>query len=189
MLPFEAQITEDMKVAMKAKDQIRLDCLRAIKSALKYKFVEKEQKDLTEDEGFQVLQTLIKQRKESAESFKSGGREDLATKELREAEIIEAFLPKALSEQELRALIQEAIQTTQSQSVKDLGKVMKELKPKIAGRADNKLVTDLIQLRYPQHSITQTGEIFGLALFCQQLRILILLKCFDNIIKVALHYR
>ncbi len=144
-LPFEDRLGEEIKNAMRAKDQVRLDCLRAMKSALKYKFVEKEQKELTEEEAFQVFQSLIKQRKDSAEQFKSGGREEAAQKELKEIEIISAYLPAALSEQELKAMIQDAIKVSQSSSVKDLGKVMKELKPKITGRADAKFVTDLVR--------------------------------------------
>ena len=149
MLPLESKLVEDMKEAMKARDQVRLDVVRAIKSALKYKFVEKEQKDLTEEEAFQVLGTLMKQRKEAAESFQTAGRTDLAQKEQREVEIINAFLPKQLSADEIKVLIQDAIKASGSTSIKDLGKVMKELKPKISGKADNKLVTDLIKSQLP----------------------------------------
>ena len=149
MLPLESKLVEDMKEAMKARDQVRLDVVRAIKSALKYKFVEKEQKDLTEEEAFQVLGTLMKQRKEAAESFQTAGRTDLAQKEQREVEIITAYLPKQLSADEIKVLIQDAIKASGSTSIKDLGKVMKELKPKISGKADNKLVTDLIKSQLP----------------------------------------
>lgn len=145
MLPFEQRIGDELKEAMRAKDQVRLDCLRAMKSALKYKFVEKEQKDLTEEEALQVFQSMIKQRKDSVEQFKAANRVDAAQKEQREIELITAFLPKQFTEEELKTLISDSIKTTQSSGAKDLGKVMKDLKPKITGRADARLVTDLVR--------------------------------------------
>lgn len=145
MLPFETQIGEAMKEAMRARDQVRLDVLRGMKSALKYKHVEKEQQDLTEDEAFQVFQSMIKQRRDSAQQFREFNRPESAEKEEREIEVISSFLPKPFSETELTGLIQAAIQTTGASSPKDLGKVMKELKPKIVGRADAKKVTETIQ--------------------------------------------
>jgi uncharacterized protein YqeY len=145
MLPFEAQIGEAMKDAMRAKDQVRLDVLRGMKSALKYKHVEKEQKDLTDEEAFQVFQSMIKQRRDAAEQFRQFNRPESAQKEEREIEVITSFLPKPFSEEELSALIRSAIQASGALSVKDLGKVMKELKPKIVGRADSKKVTEAIQ--------------------------------------------
>ena len=145
MLPFETQIGDAIKDAMRARDQIRLDCLRAMKSALKYKFVEKEQKDLTEDEAFQVFQSLIKQRRDAADQYKQHGRAEAAAKEEREIDVISSFLPKPFSEEELDSLIQSTIAAVGAQSVKDLGKVMKELKSKIVGRADAKKVTERVQ--------------------------------------------
>jgi hypothetical protein len=147
MLPFETRIGEEIKDAMRAKDQVKLDVLRAMKSALKYKFVEKEQKDLTDDEALQVFQSLIKQRKDAAEQAKQFNRPEMAAKELREIEIIASYMPKALTDDELKNLIADAIKNTGSTSVQDLGKVMKELKPMIVGRADAKVVTDLIRQR------------------------------------------
>ncbi|MDB5036969.1 MAG: uncharacterized protein JWQ35_497, partial [Bacteriovoracaceae bacterium] len=125
--------------------QVKLDVLRAMKSALKYKFVEKEQKDLTDDEALLVFQTLIKQRKDAADQATQYNRPEAAQKELREIDIINTYMPKALSEDELKTMIAEAIKVSQSSTVKDLGKVMKELKAKIVGRADAKLVTDLVR--------------------------------------------
>ena len=134
---------------MKAKDQVRLDVLRAMKSALKYKFVEKKQQDLTEEEAIAVFQTMIKQRKDSAEQFEKFSRPDQANKEKREVEVIMSFLPKQLSSDEVKSLVTEAIAISQAQSLKDLGKVMKELKPKISGRADAKEVTELVKQLLP----------------------------------------
>lgn len=145
MLPFEQQIADGMKEAMRAKDQVRLDVLRAMKSALKYKHVEKKQADVTEEEAIAVFQTMIKQRKESADQFEQFGRTEQAAKERREIEVVSAFLPQQLSTEEIQKLIQESIQVSGAKTAQDLGKVMKELKPKISGRADAKIVTDLIR--------------------------------------------
>jgi uncharacterized protein YqeY len=147
LLPFEQRLGDEIKDAMRAKDQVKLDVLRAMKSGLKYKFVEKEQKDLTEEEALQVFQSLIKQRKDAADQAKQFNRPEMAEKELREIEIISSFMPKGLSEDELKAMIAEAIKATSSVTVKDLGKVMKELKAKIVGRADAKQVTELVRLQ------------------------------------------
>lgn len=145
MLPFETRIGDEIKDAMRAKDQVRLDVLRAMKSALKYKFVEKEQKDLTEEEALQVFQSLIKQRKDAADQATQFNRPEMAAKELREIDVISSFMPKAFSEEELKALITQTISSTGSAGIKDLGKVMKDLKSKIVGRADAKWVTDLVR--------------------------------------------
>lgn len=149
MLPFEERIAAEMKEAMKARDQVRLDTLRAMKSALKYKSVEKNQTEVTEEEAFQIFQSMIKQRKEAVEQYEKFNRKEQADQELREIDVISAFLPKPLSVDELKALIQESIQSSQAQSLKDLGKVMKDLKPKITGRADMKAVTDLVKESLP----------------------------------------
>ncbi len=149
MIAFESQIAAALKEAMLAKDQVKVDCLRAMKSALKYKDVEKSQAGVTEEEALQIFQSLIKQRKESVEQFQKFGREDQAAKEVKEIEVISSFMPKALSEGEIKALIQEAIKASGSTSQKDMGKVMKELKPKVTGRADGKLVSDLVRAALP----------------------------------------
>ncbi len=149
MLALENQISEAIKDAMRARDQVRLDCLRAMKSALKYKFVEKEQQELTEDEAFQVFQSLIKQRRDSASQFKEHGRTEAADKEEREIEVISSFLPKPFNDDELDALIKTAISSVGATSIKDLGKVMKDLKPKVVGRADGKKVTERVQKLLP----------------------------------------
>ncbi len=141
-LPFEARITAELKEAIKAKEQLKMDCLRAMKSALMYKEGEK-QGDLSEDEGIAVFQTMIKQRRDSVDQFEKGGRPELAAKEKLEIEVIQTFLPTQLSEGELKGIIQQVIQATGAQGIKDLGKVMKDLKAKVAGKADGKLVADL----------------------------------------------
>jgi uncharacterized protein YqeY len=145
MIAFEQRLSDEMKDALRAKDQVRLDCLRAMKSALKYKHAEKNQADVTEDEAIQIFQTMIKQRKDSIEQFEKFGRADQAASEKREIEVITTYLPQQLSEAELKAMVQSAVSSSGAKAASDLGKVMKELKPKIVGRADAKLVTDLVR--------------------------------------------
>jgi uncharacterized protein YqeY len=145
MIAFEQNLADQIKDAMRSKDQIRLDCLRAMKSALKYKDVEKEQKGVTEEEAIQIFQSMIKQRKDSADQFTKFGRADDAAKENKEIEVIMSFLPQQLSEAEVKALIKEAIQISGAKAPGDMGKVMKEFKPKITGRADAKIVSELVK--------------------------------------------
>lgn len=145
MIAFEARVSEEIKTAMKAKDQILMDCLRAMKSALKYKDVEKNQAGVTEEEAIAIFQTMIKQRKEAVDQYEKFGKADQASKEKREIEIIQGFLPAQLSESDVKNLIKEAIASTGAASGQDMGKVMKELKPKISGRADAKVVSELVK--------------------------------------------
>src|SRR6267142_6115952 len=117
---FQSHITE----AMRSKDQLRLSVLRMMKSAVKNKEVDK-MKSLEEGEVVAVLNTLVKQRKDSVEQFRKGSREELAQKEEAEIKIIEEYLPAAASEDDIRRAIDEAVQETGATSMKDMGKVMK----------------------------------------------------------------
>ena len=143
-MPLYQDIESQLKNAMKAQDQARLMALRNIKSVLKNKAID-ARRDLNDDEVIQSLSTLAKQRKESIEAFKSGGRQDLVDKEEAELKIIEEFLPKQLSAEELEKLIREAIAETGAQGPKDMGKVMKALQPKVVGRADGKAVSERVK--------------------------------------------
>lgn len=145
MIAFEQKLAEQMKDAMRSKDQVRLDCLRAMKSALKYKDVEKEQAGVSEEEAIQIFQSMIKQRKDSADQYEKFGRPEDAAKERHEIAVITSFLPAQLSEAEVKALVLEAIQSSGAKGPGDMGKVMKDLKPKITGRADGKLVSELVK--------------------------------------------
>ncbi|MEK7465929.1 MAG: GatB/YqeY domain-containing protein [Planctomycetota bacterium] len=130
------KIADEMKVAMKAKDQSRLDALRLIKAALMHKEVASGvHKELTEAEEISVVQALVKQRKDSIEQFTKGGRPELAAKEAAELKIAEAFLPAGPSDTELSAAIEAAVTETSATGPKDMGKVMKALKDKFAGKA------------------------------------------------------
>src|SRR5262252_7016422 len=125
----QGQITE----AMRSKDQLRLDVLRMMKSAVKLKEVEK-MKPLEEGEVLAVFNTLVKQRKDSIEQFRKGGREELAQKEEAEIRIIDEYLPAAASDDDIRKAIEEAIRESGATSVKEMGKVMSATKIKLAGK-------------------------------------------------------
>jgi uncharacterized protein YqeY len=127
---------------MRSGDELRRDTLRMVSSAAQY--AEKNQRrPLTDDELLGVLAREVKTRRESVEAFRAGGREDLAAKEEAEIAILQGFLPAALSDDELRALVNEAIQATGASSVRDLGKVMGYLVPRTRARADGKRVSEL----------------------------------------------
>ncbi len=146
MKELEQKISDQIKDAMRAKDQLRLDTLRAMKSALKYKFVEKSQQELSLAECYGVFQTLIKQRRESIEQFEKAKMTEMAEKERLEMEVIQSFLPQPLSKQELESLIQESIQKTGAKEMKDMGLVMKDLSAQTAGRADGKTLSEMVRL-------------------------------------------
>ena len=131
--------------AMRSKDQLRLDVLRMMKSAVKLKEVEK-MKALEEAEVIAVLNTLVKQRKDSIEQFRKGGREELAQKEEAEIKIIEEYLPAAASEDDIRRAVEQAVQETGAASMKDMGKVMKAALAHLAGKsADGARVSQLVK--------------------------------------------
>ena len=145
------KIQTEIVVAMKARDEHRLTTLRMVKSALKNKEIDKREL-LTDAEETQILTTLIKQRKESVESFTKGGRPELAAKEATEIVMIEGFLPQAAGEEELRELVQAAIaqlaEAGAKPGPKEMGTVMKAVQQQIqaAGlRADGKLVSELVK--------------------------------------------
>lgn len=133
-----------LKAAMHAKDQTRLDTIRQVKSAIKYKEVELI-RPCEDADVIKILSTLAKQRREAIEQFTTGGRTELAAKEAAELKILEEFLPQQLGEAELRTMIGEAIAATGAQSPKELGLVMKAIAPKTAGRADGALVSRLVK--------------------------------------------
>jgi hypothetical protein len=144
------RLSDDLKVAMKARDQLRMDAIRMVKAALQNKEIELK-KDLDEAEMSRVLLTLVKQRKEAAELYQKGKRDDLADKELKELAIIEAYLPKALSQDEIIQIVESAIQEAGPVTMKDMGKVMKAITAKLAGQAvDGKQLSDLVRARLQQ---------------------------------------
>lgn len=141
------RIQSDLTAAMKEKDELRLSVLRMIKSALKNKEIEKI-RPLDDLESLQVLQTLVKQRKESVEQFTKGGRKDLAEKEAKEISIIESYLPAAPTDHEVHEAIEAAISEAGADSLKQMGAVIKAARARLEGKAvDGKLLSDRVKER------------------------------------------
>jgi len=139
------RINNDLKTAMKAKDANTLTALRAIKSQLLLAATEKGGGETDEQAGIRMLQKLVKQRKESAELYAAQGRADLAEQELAEAAIIERYLPKQLSEEELRPILQQIIDRVGAKEPKDMGKVMGAATKELGGKADGKTISNVVK--------------------------------------------
>ena len=142
-MSLKERLHDELTAAMRSGDVLRRDTLRLAQSAA-YNVEKKNQRPLTEDELLGVLAHEVKTRRESVEAFRGGGREDLATKEEAEIAILAEFLPKPLSEDEIRVLVGEAVSATGAASARDMGKVMGWLAPHTRGRADGKHVSELV---------------------------------------------
>jgi uncharacterized protein len=139
----QERVQTDIATAMRAGDGLRRDVLRMVASAA-YNVEKREGHPLTDDEYLAVLTREVKTRRESVEAFRAGGREDLAVREEAEIAVIAEYLPAALSEDEVRALVDEAIAATGAASPRDMGKVMGWLAPRTKGRADGRLVSQAV---------------------------------------------
>ena len=144
VMGLQAKIEADMKDALKTGAKDKLSTLRMLSAALKNKQIEKR-RPLTEDEVLETVRSLMKQRKDSIEQFTKGGRQDLADKEQAEVVVLEAYLPAQMSREELEAMVKTAVAESGAQGAKDMGKVMKVLVPMLAGRADGRLVSELVK--------------------------------------------
>ena len=142
----EERLIDEMKQAMKANDKLRLSTIRMIRTSVKNKEIE-QRKKLDDDVIFKVIQGMVKKGEESIEQFKLGGRMDLVEKETKEIEILKSYLPNPLSQEEILKIIDQTIEETQASSLKDLGKVMKSVMPKLGGRAEGALVNQLVKDR------------------------------------------
>lgn len=136
------EIQDAMKAAMKSGDRLTLSALRLLLSALHNGEI-KERRELSEEEIIRTISSLCKQGQESIEFFRKGGRSDLVEKEEAELMVLRRFLPEALSEEEIRALIRSSIEEVAAKGVRDLGKVMKQIMPKVTGRTEGKRVSEL----------------------------------------------
>ncbi|MHB8772028.1 MAG: GatB/YqeY domain-containing protein [Syntrophales bacterium] len=145
-MSFKEKVDQGMIQALKAKDKIRVSALRMLKSGLHNREIDLK-RELNEPEFLQLLSSMVKQRKDSIEQFEKGGRADLVEKEKEELAVIEEFLPSQLSEADLDAAIAEAIREAGAAGIRDMGKVMKVLMPKLTGRADGKVVGDKVKAR------------------------------------------
>lgn len=137
------RLHDDTTAAMRSGDALRRDTLRMAQSAI-YNVEKAKQVTLSEDEVLAVVTKEVKTRRESVEAFRKGGREDLATKEEAEIAILSTYLPQQLTDDELRALVDEAIAATGATTARDMGKVMGALSPKIRGRADGKVASGMV---------------------------------------------
>src|SRR5437763_10964872 len=135
------RIEADLKDAMRAKEATKLSVLRGLKSALKYAAIEKADADLDDAAAVQVIRKQVKQRQDSIESFEKGGRPELAAKEKEELDILNSYLPKGLSADELAGLVRDTIAEIGATSKAQMGAVMKALQGKVAGRADGKTLS------------------------------------------------
>ena len=138
------KIDADTKVALKSGEKDKVSTLRMLNAALKNKQIDKR-RPLTEEEVIETVRSLIKQRKDSIEQFAKGGRQDLVDKETAEVAVLEMYLPQQLAREELEAMVRDAISQTGAQGARDMGKVMKALIPMVGGRADGKLVSELVK--------------------------------------------
>ena len=142
----QEKVMQEMKNAMKSKDAVALESLRAIKSALLLAQTEKgASESIAESDELKILQKLVKQRKDSADIFQEQGRADLAEPELQQAAIIEKFLPKQLTEAEIEEVVDRVIRQTGADGMKDMGKVMGMVTKELAGQADGKTISGIVR--------------------------------------------
>ena len=146
MTTLKNQITDVLKAAMRAKEMDKLTVIRSLQAAIKQIEVD-ERIELDDTQVLAVIEKQVKQRKESVKAFESAGREDLASKEQAEVEVLSQFLPEAMTEEELDSIIEQTIAAQEATSMKDMGKVMNSLRPIIAGRADPAQVSAKIKAK------------------------------------------
>ncbi len=143
-MSLKVKITEDMKEAMRAKDVVRLGTIRLLQSAIKQREVD-ERIELTDQDVMAVIEKMLKQRRDSIEAYESAARQDLADAEKAEVVILQSYLPKALTNEEVGAILDAAIKSTNATSIKEMGQVMAIVKPQVVGRADMGKLSTLIK--------------------------------------------
>ena len=140
------KINEDIKAAMKARDKVRLETLRNIKKVfLEAKTAPGSDGELSDDAALKIIQKLAKQGKETAETYTSNNRQDLADEELAQVKVLEEYLPKQLTESEIEAIVKEIISETNASSMKEMGKVMGIASKKMAGQTDGKIISGIVK--------------------------------------------
>jgi len=144
MSKLKERLKNDLKEAMKSKDNFKRDVVRFLMSAIKQVEVD-ERRELSDEDIQKIIQKSVKQREDAANQYKEGGREDLYEKELKEAEILKSYLPKQLSDEELKAIIKETIKEVGASSMKDMGKVMGAVIKKTVGKADGKRINAIVK--------------------------------------------
>lgn len=144
-MSLEKQISEDIKMAMKAKNKEQLEALRAVKAAILVEKTSGTDVELTPEIEVKMVQKLVKQRKDSAELYAKQGRQDLADKELTEVSFLEKYLPAQMSDEALTAAVKDIIDKTGAQGMKDMGKVMGAANKQLAGKAEGKLIAEKVK--------------------------------------------
>ncbi len=137
-------LLSDLKGALKARDSIRLNTIRGLNTEIKNREIDLGQKDLDDEAVVSLIATQIKKRKEAIVHFEKGGRKELADQEKQEMEVLKQYLPEQVSEDAIRKRVQEVVEELNAKSLSDLGKVMKVLVPEFKGKADNKVIKDLV---------------------------------------------
>jgi len=137
------RIDQDLKDALKSKDSLKLSVLRMLKSEIKYKEIEKRS-ELSDDDVILVLSSSMKKRKDSIQQFEKAGRDDLASREKTELEVVLKYMPEQLTQEELLQIVSQAIKEVDATGPSDLGKVMKQVMPNVRGKADGKKVNQLV---------------------------------------------
>ena len=144
-MSLQEQVTKQLKTAMKAKDSVAMESLRAIKSAILLAQTQAGAQDLTADDEIKLIQKLVKQRRDSAEIFRQQGREDLAGPEEEQIKIIEQFLPEQLDEASIGKIVDTIIAQTNAEGIKDMGKVMGMASKQMVGKADGKTISTIVR--------------------------------------------
>ncbi len=139
------KLMNDMKSAMREKDQVKLEAIRFLQAAIKYREIENRPNPLTSEDVISVVKKMVKQRKESIDQYKAANRQDLVDKETSELQVIEAYLPAQLGKEQIEAIVSQVIAETKASSIKDMGTVMKAVLAQAAGAADGKLVSEVIK--------------------------------------------
>ena len=140
------QILEDLKTAMKNQDKLRLSVIRMVKSSIQMEELNKK-RELNDDEVIDIISKQIKTRKDSINAFEKGGRQDLVEATQKEIDILTEYLPKQLTEEEITAIIDKAFEDIKPQSMKDMGRIMKEITPQVKGKADMGKISSIIKSR------------------------------------------
>ena len=144
-MSLEQKVMEDLKISMKAKDSLKTETLRDIKSKMKYFQIEHKLDSLTPEDVLKILRKLVKQRKDSIAEFEKANRKDLLEKEQSELKILGSYLPEEISEESLKKIIQETVQETGASEKKQMGLVIKTVMAKLKGEADGKKVSEMVQ--------------------------------------------
>jgi hypothetical protein len=148
-MTLKEQINEDLKKSIKAKDELRTSTLRMLKSEIMKLEVSGTKKEATNDDVLGIIQKLVKQRYDSAQQYETGNRPELAEKEKKEAKILEEYLPRQLSRDEVRDIVKSTIAEIDARDMNDVGRVMKAVMPKVKGMADGKTVNEIVQELLP----------------------------------------